>query len=99
MTLFHVDQILDWFQQTSVRLRASGFEFAPERSISNESAFVDYFGSSATGRITGSVSGFFDFEIIANDDHRMLLFQHRHVSKLEDLGEIFSEFEAKLRGS
>lgn len=91
--------IARWLAERGEALRYHCVEFTVEESVGETdmpSAFADFFRPEFCGRITGWISGEFDFEVLRNADLQTVLHRRTEVSGLDELSNVYQEFEAAL---
>jgi hypothetical protein len=85
---------VSWFQskqRTLGDLSVSLVDIQQREMGPKPGAFADFYGVHATGRITGWVSGEFDFEALGSDGKEILC-RHVDVVALDQLEEAFASF-------
>lgn len=94
-----IEQILRWFNNIQDTFPGPSLEFTIEQSVPEapiQSAFIDYYYPDFVGRITGWVTGEFNFEIVTGDQFERFFYCHTRVERLEDLTYAYRAFEFAL---
>jgi hypothetical protein len=97
---FHLEEISNWLRAKEASLKTADVDCSVRESpeeATKPSMFADFFGEDAAGRITGWVSGEFDFEVTRLADDSTLWYQHIDVTNLDDLEPVFADFDRRLR--
>src|SRR5438105_14600475 len=86
--------IVSWYCSKRRSLDGSGISLADIRESAGEkpAAVADFDAANSMGRITGWVSGEFDFEALRCSDGRDLLWRHVDVNAIEELESAYSDF-------
>ena len=98
---FTLDQIVGWFRAKQAAIAGSEVSIAEirERPEYLPAAAADFDGVNAIGRISGWVSGEFDFEAIRVSDGENVFWRHVDADSLEALEEAFADLLRSLRAS
>jgi hypothetical protein len=87
-----LDQIVSWFRAKQAAIAGERTEYLP-------AAVADFDGCNAIGRISGWISGAFDFETLRESDGANIFWRHVDASSLDELEEAYADFLGSLRGS
>lgn len=96
-----VADILSWYRSKQRSLEGSTVSLAEIREVAQEkaAAVAEFDGTDSTGRISGWISGEFDFEAIRGSDGKDLFWQHVDVSSTEQLEVLYVDFIAAMKDS
>ena len=96
-----VEEISSWFRSKEKTVAEYGITLAElkERKAYVHAVRVDFGTSTKIARISGWISGEFDFEILQRDSSEIVYFRHESVSKISDfaLEQAFGEFIERLQ--
>ena len=96
-----LEQITSWFKSKQTELAGSDVSLVAIRETTEffPAVTADFDGIETTGRISGWVSGLFDFEVVRISDGKDIFFEHAKVSKVGDLEPAYSKFVQAVRAS
>jgi hypothetical protein len=91
---FTLAEIASWYRSKRRLLEGSTISLVEirERLEYLPAAAADFDSVTATGRITGWVSGAFDFEVVRGSDGKDLFWGHVHADAVEDLEDTYVDF-------
>lgn len=94
-----LDHIVEWFRSTG-SLLSSGVRLTDVKQKVEHlpAAYADFDGLETMGRMSGWVTGSFDFEVIRTADGSQMFFRHLEVMRLDDplLNAAVTDFLAAL---
>lgn len=94
-----LQEIMHWLHSTQSSLsHAVKLSEVKHRVEYVPAAYADFDGLETMGRISGWITGQFDFEVIRTADGRQTFFQHHKVKRIDDpaLNAALSDFVAAL---
>jgi hypothetical protein len=97
---FRLEEISEWLKAKGSALKEAHVGCSVKETAAEATkpaAVADFFGRDAAGRVTGWVSGEFDFEVIRLADDATTWYQHVDVTALDELDPVFAGFEQQLR--
>lgn len=105
MTAYPIDieEILKWFRSKAKLLEGSGVQMAgvQANTVHVPNAWADFDSENRIGRITVSVTGEVDFEVLSRSDGEFVLFRHESVTRMDapELDRGYCEFVANMENS
>jgi hypothetical protein len=93
-------EIVSWYHSKQRSLAGSAVSLADirERTDHLPAAAADFDGANTTGRITGWVSGAFDFEALRADG-KDIFWRHVDVSSVDELETAYADFLRIMQAS
>jgi hypothetical protein len=98
---FTLNQIVGWFSTKQAALAGTTISMGEIRKRTEHlpAAVADFDGSNVIGRISGWISGEFDFETLRVSDGEHVFWRHISTRLLDDLEDAYADFLLSLRGS
>ena len=90
-----LDEIVSWFRSKQSALQGSVVSLADIKQGDagpKPGAGADFDGANTIGRISGWVSGEFDFEALRTSDGKDIYWRHVEVSSLDELEGAYADF-------
>ena len=96
-----LEQIVGWFRAKQAAIAGLGVSIAEirERTEYLPAACADFGGCNAIGRISGWISGEFDFETLRESDGADIFWRHVKATSLDELEDAYADFLNSLRVS
>jgi hypothetical protein len=96
---FTVAEIVSWYRSKQNTIGSSGVSLVSIREAGEHLpvAVADFDGADAMGRISGWVSGDFDFEVVRVSDGKDLFWGHVHASGIDALEAKYLDFLTHLQ--